>query len=97
MISTRELLHLLKAANPNQKITENTIRNAIRQGKVKSPDLFAGRFIWNEDDIEDLVIFMRLKPPSICSLKKNGHRMECNGNCSCRLNTDIDYEMGRMK
>ena len=64
MFSTRQVLALLREANPGRNLTEDGIRNAIRRGRIREPDRFAGRLIWSRHDIEELAAVLRLKTPS---------------------------------
>ena len=54
MYSTREVLSLLRRANPGVKVNENTIRSAIRRKIIQAPRLFADRFAWTLCDIASL-------------------------------------------
>ena len=50
MRSTRELILLLRAANPAADVTEDHIRSAIRRELVEPPSTFAGRYAWSWDE-----------------------------------------------
>ena len=65
MFSTRQVLELLREANPGHDVTENGIRNAVRRGRVKDPAQFAGRLIWRSHDIEELAAALGLTKPTL--------------------------------
>ena len=50
MLSTRELIRALRAANPEADVTEDLIRSAIRRELVEPPSTFAGRYAWSWDE-----------------------------------------------
>lgn len=54
MLSTREVIDLPRAANPDANVSEDRVRVAVRRGKVKPPRTFAGRFAWTEEDAREL-------------------------------------------
>jgi hypothetical protein len=65
MYSTREVLLILKEANPDGCVTEDRIRRVIRRGEVASPKLFAGRFVWTQNRVLQLARSLGLKAPAL--------------------------------
>lgn len=63
MYSTREVLILLREANPGELITEDRIRRAFRRGDASAPSTFAGRFAWTENDVVALARALSLAMP----------------------------------
>ena len=63
MLSTAQVLKLLAQANPDRRITEDTLRSCIRRGDVQLPPLFAGRYAWSPDDVTKLARALGLEPP----------------------------------
>ncbi len=51
MLSTKEVVARLAAANPEEEVTEERIRRALRTGAADAPDVVAGRLVWREDAI----------------------------------------------
>lgn len=64
MITTRELLTVLREANPEAHVNEHTIRSALRWGGVPTPAFFAGRFAWTAHQALALARHLGLKLPS---------------------------------
>lgn len=64
MIATRELIELLRRANPQALVEEHRVRAAIRWGGVPSPRLFAGRMAWSEEDARALAAHLGLELPA---------------------------------
>lgn len=62
MLTTRAVLSLLRAANPETKITEDLLRSALRRGLAEPPRCFAGRFLWSLADIQRLARALGLSP-----------------------------------
>ena len=63
MLSTAHVLRILAKANPDRRITEDTLRSCIRRGEVQLPPLFAGRYAWSLDDVANLARALGLNPP----------------------------------
>lgn len=63
MLSTAHVLRILAKANPDRRITEDTLRSCIRRGDVQLPPLFAGRYAWSSDDVAKLARALGLEPP----------------------------------
>lgn len=63
MLSTAHVLRILAKANPDRRITEDTLRSCIRRGEVQLPPLFAGRYAWSSDDVAKLARALGLEPP----------------------------------
>jgi len=63
MHSTREVIGLLREANPDVLITEERIRRALRTGKIPGPSSFAGRLAWTDADVEELAASLGLRSP----------------------------------
>ena len=63
MLSTRELLEILREANPGADLTENDIRSALRWGKVPAPALFAGRLAWSIEEARRLAQCLKVSLP----------------------------------
>lgn len=51
MLSTRQVLKLLRDRNPDKVITEERIRRALRKEKLPPPVQFAGRLAWSKADV----------------------------------------------
>jgi hypothetical protein len=64
MFSTREILNLLRDANPGVAITEDRVRHAIRRGEVPTPPSFAGRLLWSYADLALLAAALGLSAPT---------------------------------
>jgi len=64
MFSTKEVLALLRRANPTHEITEDLLRRAIRRGQIGQPELFAGRLAWKRYEIEQLATALGLIIPT---------------------------------
>ncbi len=63
MITTRQLIALLRSANPHASVDEHRVRAAIRWGGVPAPRLFAGRMAWSEGDARALAEHLGLELP----------------------------------
>jgi hypothetical protein len=64
MVTTRELLALLRVDAPQAGVTEDRIRHVIRLGLIPRPRLLAGRMIWSREDIARLMKALGLPAPS---------------------------------
>ncbi len=64
MKTTRQVIRILAAANPQHAPTEERIRHALRRGAVSPPPLFAGRLAWRREDIIVLADVLGLVCPS---------------------------------
>jgi hypothetical protein len=64
MLSTKEVIRALQDANPRRAVSEDTVRVAIRRGKVKSPSTFAGRLAWTSADVAALAKALGLRAPA---------------------------------
>jgi len=64
MLSTRDVLNLLRDANPGVEITEDRVRHVIRRGEIDAPSSFAGRLVWAKEDVEALAAALRLACPA---------------------------------
>ena len=65
MLTTTEVLRSLRAANPGTVITEDRIRHALRRGDLPSPESFAGRLAWSDQDIAALAQALKVEQPSV--------------------------------
>ena len=63
MLTTRELILLLRAANPTADVTEDLIRSAIRRELVGPPSTFAGRYAWSWDEAKSVAEALELVLP----------------------------------
>ena len=66
MITTRELIEVLRRANPGAVVDEQRVRAALRWGGVPAPRLFAGRMAWSEEEVRALADYLGLElPPGV--------------------------------
>ncbi len=63
MLSTREVIAALSAANPASPLSEERVRRAIRIGTIEPPASVAGRFIWGDQDVVALANALGLDIP----------------------------------
>jgi len=63
MITTRQLLAMLRKSNPDAHITEHKVRSALRWGGVPQPSSFAGRYAWTIDQARALATHLDLNLP----------------------------------
>lgn len=63
MIATRELIEILRRANPGVLVDEQRVRAALRWGGVPAPRLFAGRMAWTEENARALAEHLGLELP----------------------------------
>lgn len=54
MLTTREVLDLVRAEFPGSHLTEAQIRYALRNGAIRSPRRAGGRFLWSKRDVTAL-------------------------------------------
>ncbi len=65
VLSTQQVIVALLDANPDARITEDTIRNKLRRGAiVHRPVRFAGRLVWSARSIAELAASLDLEPPT---------------------------------
>jgi hypothetical protein len=67
MFTTREVIELVRKANPEVHITEDRVRHAIRRTAVKAPARFGGRYAWSRQDIRRLTRCLGLTMPAIAA------------------------------
>jgi hypothetical protein len=72
MLTTGEVLDLLRKANPSANITEDKLRHAMRRPGAPAPSTFGGRLAWTEDDIVQVATAMKLTPPAFPPAAKAG-------------------------
>lgn len=70
MFSTRRVLDLLRAANPERRVSEDQIRSALRRERLAAPASFAGRFIWSPDDVKRLAMALAVRMPEVWADEK---------------------------
>jgi hypothetical protein len=63
MLSTRDVIRALKEANPAADVSEDSVRVAIRRGKIRTPSTFAGRLAWSRADVAALALALCLTCP----------------------------------
>ena len=74
LFSTRDTIDLLNAANPDRPIDEDTVRVALRRGRIAAPGKLAGRFAWTAGDVEALAAVLSLKIPSFSGTESEVQR-----------------------
>lgn len=72
MITTRQLLALLRQANPHERITEHRLRSALRWGDVPQPTSFAGRYAWTLEQVRALAAHLELNLPDTSAEDPHG-------------------------
>lgn len=63
MFSTQQVLSALRRANPDELISEDRIRHALRGRRVAAPTTFAGRLAWGQTHIQALARFLGVEVP----------------------------------
>ena len=58
---TSEVLDLLRRSNPNAHVTEGRLRSAIRSGRVPTPRVVSGCYLWTGAEIRTLAAVMALE------------------------------------
>ena len=64
MHSTREVLALLIQANPGATVCEERLRRLLRTGAIPAPSTVAGRFLWDDSQVESAARALGLRAPS---------------------------------
>lgn len=60
---TSEVLKHLRESNPEQAVTENRVRSAIRRGAVQTPRILSGCYFWTWDEVRSLAQALNLDEP----------------------------------
>ncbi len=64
LMTTSEVLALLRRANPGTLITEDRVRHLIRRGVLNPPSLFGGRYAWTDAELTALAKALGYNSPS---------------------------------
>lgn len=72
MITTCQLIAMLRQANPDERITEHKLRSALRWGGVPHPSSFAGRYAWTLEQARALAAHLELNLPDTSAEDPHG-------------------------
>ena len=71
MLSTPQLLDLLREANPRRSVTEDMIRRALRSNPHLRPSRFGHCFAWTPDQVRSLAEHLALDVPDLAVAGQN--------------------------
>ncbi len=63
MYSTRQVVELLRRANPRAGLSESRVRNVLRRQSIPSIRIIAGRLVWARADVNQLARLLDVEPP----------------------------------
>ncbi len=66
---TAEVLRCLRDSNPDQTVTEDRVRSAIRRGAIQTPRTLSGCYFWTWDEVRHLAHALDLKLPESAPLQ----------------------------
>ncbi len=64
LLSTRDTVAALRAANPGRAVSEDLIRAAIRKDLIKAPAVISGSYVWTGEEVSRLAQVLGLRSPS---------------------------------
>jgi len=64
MFSTRQVLVLLRQANPHAQVDEERLRRLLRKDLIPAPSSVPGRLLWHEAEVEAAALALGLAVPS---------------------------------